>query len=446
MRRILMVLMIIMLPLLAQAKQMPTHEYHLANGLTLIVREDHRAPVVFSSVWYKVGGSYEHDGITGVSHVLEHMMFEGTHRFGRGQFMKIISNNGGQQNALTAYDFTAYYQKLSADKLWLSFELESDRMRNLLLTPQAFKKEVQVVMEERRLRVDDNPQSVTAERFNAAAYINAPYHHPIVGWMTDLKHLTVQDVKTWYRYWYAPNNAIVVVVGDVTPKEVLALAKKYFGPLKSEQLPKVKPRTEVAPLGTRTVVVKRPAKLPWLIMGYNVPVLTTAKQKWQAYALAVLSGVLDSGASARLNRDLIRGQQIAVSVDAGYNIYQRYNNRFTFSGVPAKQHTITELKAAFLAEIKRLQTTLVSQKELQRVKAQVIAENVYQKDSLMSQAMLIGMPEAVGLSWRDSDQFIRQINKVTPEQLQVVAKLYFKPKRLTVAILKPVAINQTKSK
>ncbi len=347
-----LLILLLFLPALAFAGN--TYEYRLPNGLKLIVREDHRAPVLISSVWYKVGGSYEHDGITGISHMLEHMMFKGTRRFGPGQLVRIINENGGQQNAMTSRDFTMYYQRLSADKLSISFELEADRMMHLLLEKKAFNKEHQVVMEERRMRVDDNPQSLTWERFNAAAFVNNPYHQPVVGWMTDLKHLTLGDLQSWYDKWYAPNNAIVVVVGDVKAAYVYNLAKKYFGPLKAVNVPRLKPRNEIPSLGQRKVTVNAPAKLPWLILGYNVPVLKTSTAQWKPYALEMLTGILDAGNSARLSKDLIRKQQVAVSVGAQYSLYGLHSNVLLLEGTPSVNHTIAELKkdAEFQTELK----------------------------------------------------------------------------------------------
>jgi len=414
-----------------------TYEYRLQNGLKLIVRENHRAPVVISSVWYKVGGSYEHDGITGISHMLEHMMFKGTQRFGPGEFIKMVNDHGGMQNAMTSADYTMYYQVFSADKLGLSFELEADRMKNLELKKDLFEKEHQVVMEERRMRVDDNPQALTSERFNAAAFINNPYHHPVIGWMTDLRNLSLQDLKKWYETWYAPNNTIVVVVGDVKASQVFNLAKKYFGPLKASDVPKLKPRREVMSVGPKKVTIQVPAKVPWIIMGFNVPVLKTAKEQWKAYALFVLTSILDSGMSGRLSSDLVREKKIAVSTGVGYNIYSLHSSLLLLEGVPAANHSIKDLRKAFLKEILKLKKTPVSNVELERVKAQVIANNIYKQDSVMNQAFDIGRPEIVGLSWRDSDAFVSRVEAVTPKQIQAVAKEFLSPQNLTVGILKP---------
>ena len=434
-------LILFILPLLGWAQSAPsnnTHEYKLANGLKLIVRVDKRAPVVFTSVWYRVGSSYEHSGITGISHVLEHMMFRGTKDVGPGQFAKIISDNGGRQNAMTSSDFTVYFQRMPADKLAVSFRLEADRMRHLTIDPQAFVKELKVVMEERRMRVDDNPQGLLYERFQASAFVNNPYHNPTIGWMTDLQNLKRQDLVDWYRMWYAPNNATVIVVGDVNPQHVLELAKKYFGPLKPEKIKPLKPRREVDSVGIRRVDVQASAKLPTIMLGFNVPSTTTSKESWQAYALVVAAAILDSGQSSRIPKELIRGRQVAAGAETDYDVYALHNTLFVLSGVPANQHTVKDLKKALLAEVDNLKSKPISLGELSRVKAQVVAQNVFGKDSMMGQAMQIGTPEMVGLSWRESAAFVQRIEAVTPQQVQAVAKMYFTPQRLTVAILHPL--------
>lgn len=439
MKRLLVLL--IFLPMLAfSATDGATHEYTLDNGLKLIVREDHRAPVVLSSVWYRVGGSYEHDGITGISHMLEHMMFKGTKKYGPGVLVQQVTQNGGQQNAMTSDDFTAYYQIWAKDKLPLSFKFEADRMHNLTLQQDLYDKEHQVVMEERRLRVDDNPQSLMMERFNAAAFVNNPYHHPVIGWMTDVKHLTLDNLKNWYHQWYAPNNAIVVVVGDVNPNKVYYLAKQYFGDLEAQKLPITKPRNEVSGLGTRQVVVAAPAKLPLLAMGYNVPSMITAKKPWQPYALDMLSAILSSGSSSRFQRDLIRGHQLAVFADASYLPYKLHDGLFTIRAVPAVNFTIDQLKQSILNQIKRLQTTPVSQAELERVKAQLIASKVFEKDSLMYQMYDIAIPEVIGLSWKSTRDYNKEIEKITPNEIMQVAKHFLTPNNLTIGVLTPQSL------
>lgn len=411
------------------------HETTLDNGLKVLIREDHRAPVVVSQIWYKVGSSYEPSGLTGISHVLEHMMFKGTEHLTPGEFSRIIAAEGGQENAFTGRDFTAYFQRLAKDRLEVSFRLEAERMRHLRLTEEEFVKEIRVVMEERRLRTDDSPQGLAYEQFNAVAYVTSPYRNPIIGWMKDLQALTLEDLRRWYRRWYAPNNAILVVVGDVDPAQVLALVEKHFGPLEPGEPPAFKPAFEVPQQGERRVIVKAPAQLPYLIMGYKVPVLKTAEQDWEPYALKVLAGVLDAGSSARLSRHLVRGSEIAASADASYSLTSRLDELFTIAANPAPGRDLAELEAALRAEIERLREAPVSAAELQRVTAQVIAEDVYQLDSMFYQAMRMGILETVGLGWQTLEDYVERIQAVTPEQVQAVARRYLIGDRLTVAIL-----------
>lgn len=438
MRRLLIlcILGFVMTPVWAQV-----HEYNLDNGMKLLVREDHRAPVVVSQVWYKVGASYEHNGITGISHVLEHMMFKGTKEHGPGEFSRIIAENGGRENAFTSKDYTAYFQQLEKSRLPVSFELEADRMRNLTLPEEEFKKELQVVIEERKLRTEDKPRSLTYEQFNANAFVTSPYRHPTIGWMDDLNNLTVQDLKQWYRQWYAPNNATLVVVGDVDPDEVHDLARKYFGRLPSVELPDIKPRVEMPQLGERRITVRQPAELPYLMIGYHVPVLKTADPEWEAYALEVLSGILSSGDSSRLPSRLVRGRQIAAGADAGYDLYSRQEEQLLFSATPARGHDVSELENALLQEIELLKNEPVSEQELARIKAQVVASDVYEKDSVFYQAMQMGILETVGLGWQVMEEYRDKINAVTPEQIQAVARKYLQKSNRTVAILDPLPMN-----
>lgn len=417
-------------------------EFMLDNGMKLIVKPDHRAPIVVSQIWYKVGSSYEQDGITGVSHVLEHMMFKGTKRHGPGEFSRIIAENGGRENAFTSRDYTAYFQTLEKERLPIALELEADRMRNLRLQEAEFAKEVKVVMEERRLRTEDNAPSLTYERFNAVAFLNSPYRTPIIGWMDDLESMRLEDLAHWYRQWYAPNNAVLVVAGDVEPQAVLKLVKRYFGRYKASEITPPKPRREVTQQGPRRITVKAPAEVPYLLMGYKVPVLLTAEQDWEPYALEVLAGVLDGGSSARLARELVRGQQIAVSAGAGYNLYDRQQSLFLLDGSPAKGATVEALEDALRKQIAAVRERPPTASELERVKAQVLADRVYQEDSVFYQAMKIGTLETVGLGWRLLDDYLPRIQAVTAEQVQAVAKKYLIDDHLTVAVLDPQPMDE----
>ncbi len=420
------------------------YEKTLSNGLKVIVKEDHRAPIMVSQVWYKVGSSYEHLGITGVSHVLEHMMFKGTKKHPPGEFSRIIAANGGQENAFTGRDYTAYFQTMEKRRLPISFEMEADRMRNVVLLEEEFKKEIKVVMEERRLRTEDNPHATTYEQFTATAFVNSPYHWPIIGWMSDLENMNVDDLAAWYRKWYVPNNAIVVVAGDVDPDEVFELAQEYFGGIKPGLVPKLKPRTEIKQKGIKRINVKAVAQVPYMLMGYQTPSVVDNEAEWEPYALEMLAAVLDGGISARLESQLVRKQQVAASIGTSYDAFTPGRELLIFSGTPAQGKTVDDLEKAVKAQLKIIQTELVSDKELARVKAQVAAGKIYQKDSIFYQAMVIGMLEATNLGWQLGEKFVDRINKITKEQIREVAKKYLIDDNLTVAVLDPQAINSSK--
>jgi zinc protease len=415
-------------------------EYLLKNGLKLIVKSDHRATVAVTQVWYKVGSSYEYNGITGISHQLEHMMFKGTENLAPNEFSRIIAANGGRENAFTGRDYTAYFQTMEADRLEVSFRLEAERMRKLIIDETELIKEREVVAEERRMRTEDNPIAMTREAFNATAFVNSPYHHPIVGWMSDINHYEAEDLRDWYQKWYAPNNATIVVAGDVEADAVYKLAEKYFGKLTREVTAVVKPQIEVPQLGMRKVIVQTPAKLPYLMMGWKVPVVKTTDVAWEPYALEMLAGILDGGASARFSRELIRGKEIATSIGAGYGLFSRLDDLFIVAGTPTKAHTVPELEQAVMQQIVQLQTELVSEQELKRIKAQVVANKTYERDSVFYQAMQIGMLETIGLDWRLSEEYVKNIDAVTAQQVRAVARKYFIDKTLTVAELIPQPI------
>jgi zinc protease len=299
---------LLVLSLAAAQAVAQTHEYKLANGLRVIVKEDHRAPTVVSMVWYKAGSIDEVNGTTGVAHVLEHMMFKGTTAVPGGEFSKIIAAAGGRENAFTGKDATGYHEQLHKSQLPLAFRLEADRMANLVLSKEEFEKEIKVVMEERRLRTEDRPQALLNEQLMATAFVAHPYHAPVVGWMSDLESMTFLDAKRWYDHWYAPNNAIVVVAGDVDPKAVFALADKYFGAIKPKSLPERKPQDEPEQRGIRRVTVKAPAELPSLVMAYRAPMLREPEKDTEPYALEMLAGVLD-GKRRAFTSSLVRGEK-----------------------------------------------------------------------------------------------------------------------------------------
>ena len=436
---------------LSGCDEMQIYDTTLENGLRVIVKEDHRAPVVVSMVMYKVGSIDEPKGITGISHVLEHMMFQGTERLKPNEFSRIIAEQGGRENAFTSYDYTGYFQMLERSRLPISFELEADRMANLRLREQEFKKEVQVVMEERRLRTEDRPESLVYERLTREAYQVHPYSQPIIGSFEDLRSITLEDLRDWYHLFYRPNNAALVVVGDVDNDEVVALAKKYFGPIPARDLTRPPIPAEPLQKEMRRAVVRVPAQVPYLLMGYHVPVhddpaaIDRDMEPWEPYALMVLAGVLDGGQSARLERELVRESRVAASVSADYGPIARDPSLMLFSGVPATGHTTAELEQALRAQIERLKKELPSQAELDRVKAQVVAGDVFQRDSMYYQAMQLGQLAMTGLDLSRLAERVERLNAVTAEQVRTVANKYLKESNLTVTTLDPLPIDRDKA-
>jgi zinc protease len=422
---------------------MDTYEYTLENGLKIIVREDHRAPLVVTQIWYKVGGSYENDGSYGISHALEHMMFRGTEAYPAGYFSKIIAEHGGQQNAFTGYDYTSYFQKIDAAQLELCLAMEADRMQNLLLSEEEFSKEIKVVAEERRLRIEDSPEARTRELFFAAAYVNNPRQHPLIGWMSDINTLTVDDLRSWYKTWYVPNNAILVVVGDVNPQTVFDLAEKYFGPIPAKTVPTLKPRQSPPYVGPKHVDVILQTDVPRLMLGYNVPVLKTVEDSNEPYALLVLLMALDGGSSARLSENVLRGKALAANISSAYNPFQLFSGQFTISASPSEGHSLDELKQELLVQIKHLQEELLKDEELERIKTNALAEYLYKQDSAIQQANELGILESVGFSWQLSDHYVDELQKITAEQVREVAKKYLVSERQTTAYLMP-SLEKTK--
>lgn len=415
-------------------------EHTLENGLTVLVLPDPRAPVVTNQVWYGVGAMHEHSGITGISHMLEHMMFRGSEVYPPGEFAKTVSALGGRLNAFTSRDFTAYFEVVGSRHWEQVMAMEAERMRGLRLSDEEFAPEREVVVEERRLTLEDRPVSVLREQFHAAAFLNQPYRHSVIGWMSDIKAYTIDDLQNWYASWYAPNNAVLVVVGDVQPEEVIDAATLHFGTIAPRDLPVVKPRRETPQKGERRVTVRLPAKVPHLMLGWKAPALLNLDTPDDAYALMVAAGVLSAGRSARLDRDVVRTRELAQSAAAGYNGFSRMDGLFTISATPSADTNVQILEQALLDEVEKLRTIAVPDNELERVKAQVVAADIYQRDSINARAFELGMLQTVGLGWEVSLEYMERIQDVSAEDVQRVARRYLRPDALTVGILHPLPI------
>ena len=422
---------------LASAVHAEPREFTLANGLRLIVKEDHRAPTVVQQVWYRAGSMDESPGATGVAHVLEHMMFKGTRRIGPEEFSRLVAEAGGRDNAFTSTDYTVYHEQVHRDQLPLVMRLEADRMANLVIRPEEFAREIRVVMEERRLSYEDQPRSLLEESLLSTAFAAHSYKWPTIGWMQDLQNMTWRDAAAWYKNWYAPNNATVIVVGDVEPDRVLAWAKRYYGPLARKTVPARKALSEPVQRGMKRVVLKAQAELAYVRLGYKAPALRDAAKDWEPFAIAVLVKVLGGNDAARLNQVLVRERRIATSVGAEYEPISRGPGMALLNAAAAQGHGGDELEAAIREVVSRVAAAGVTADELQRAKVQLLAQFVYRRDSFFAQALELGELESSGLSFRDADVIAARYKTVTAEQVKSVAARYLVDDGLTVAVLDP---------
>lgn len=414
-----------------------TYQDTLPNGLKVIIRPDHRAPVVMTQIWYKVGSSDEAVDETGLSHALEHMMFKGTSKVGGDDFARINARFGGSNNAFTTDDYTGYYQLYPSNRLGLALELEADRMQNLVLKPEDFDKEIQVVMEERRQRTDDNPKALAYERFKLMAYPTSPLRYPVIGHMKNLEKLKLDALKRWYNQWYSPNNAILIIVGDVTPEAAMQQVKQYFANIPARPLPTRPDVNEYLHSGERSMSLFMPVQVPALYMGFNVPSLKTAQTPQDAYALALLHAILDGGLSARLEKRLVREQRLLTAVSSGYGLFDRGGSLFMVTGVPDQGKSLASARQAILAEIERLKTDPISAEELARVKTNYLADLIYNQDSISGQAQLIGQLESAGLSHQLIETLPAELDRLSVEFLQDVAKRYLTLDSLSTLYLAP---------
>jgi zinc protease len=389
-------------------------------------------------VWYRAGSMDEVNGKTGVAHVLEHMMFKGTDKIKSGEFSRLVAAVGGRENAFTSRDYTAYFQQVEKSKLDEVMRLEADRMSNLNFDDAEFLKEIQVVMEERRLRTEDNPSSLLNESLMATAYMSSPYRHPVVGWMNDLVNMKAADARDWYRSWYKPNNATVVITGDVDPKAILQAVEKYYGAASARELPDRKPQIEPLQKGVKRVQVKAPADNAQLAMAWKVPKLQPGKlDDDEPYALELLAAVLDGYDNARLNRTLVKQERVVNDVGVGYDMISRGPELFLISTSMAKGKTVEQAESSIRKALKEVADQGILESELKRIKVRILSDQIYKRDSIFGQAMEIGSTEMAGFSWRDIDVMLERMQTITPAQVQAVAKKYLVDEGLTIAVLDP---------
>ncbi|SOD24431.1 zinc protease [Variovorax sp. YR752] len=415
-------------------------QFTLANGMTLIVQPDRRSPTAVQMVWVRVGSIDEVDGTSGVAHALEHMMFKGTKDIKPGEFSRRVAALGGQENAFTTRDYTGYYQQIPVGSLEQVMKLESDRFANNQWPDDEFKREIEVVKEERRLRTEDQPRALLGEQQNAAVFTASPYHRPVVGWMSDLDAMTPEDARAFFKRWYVPANAVLVVAGDVDVAQVRAMAEKYYGRIPSSVVPARKPRTEPAQRGIRRIELKAPAEQAYVSLAFRVPQLASIDDaNSDAWALVVLSAVLDGYAGARLDRALTQGpDRVADSAGAYSGFMGRGPQLFVLDGVPAAGKSAEVVEAALRAQLARVAKDGVGEAELARVKTQWVASETYKRDSVMAQARELGSNWVQGLPLDASERIVARLQSVTAAQVQAVAAKYFGDDQLTVATLRPL--------
>ncbi len=416
-------------------------EHTLTNGIKVLIIEDSKSPLATFQIWYKVGSKDEPYGKSGISHLLEHMMFKGTSKYGSKEFSNIIQKNGGVDNAFTTKDYTMYYQTLSSDRIHLSFELESDRMTNLLLDPKEVESEKKVVMEERRMRYEDDPQNALYEDVVASAFKVHSYRWPVIGWMSDIASISREDLYTHYKSFYCPSNAFIIIVGDIKAENILPVVEEKFGHISpcpgnltdtrkktSHELP-----SEPEQKGQKRIYLKKEAQLPYMIMAYHVQSFPHE----DSYALEVLSIILAGGKSSRLYENIVYEKKLALNIYAEYYGLYRYPFLFFFGGTAAPQTSIEDLEKAIYSEIEKISKEPPSSKEVQKAKNQVEASFIFAQDSNFSKGLYTGLFELLG-SWKLLEKYLDGIRSVTPEDVKRVANKYLIDDKKTVGILVPL--------
>ena len=421
--------------------------YQLKNGLKVFLAHNDESPGIQTYIAVKTGSNRDPKDNTGLAHYLEHMMFKGTSNVSSDDFERLIAKFGGVNNAFTSYDYTGYYELFPANRLPLALELEADRMVNLRFDAKEFAKEHQVVMEERRQRTDDNPLAKAYESFRLLALPDSPKGESVIGPMSELESITLPELKDWYKTWYAPNNATLVIVGDVKPDEVLTHVQRYFGKLPTSQLPKRPAVSQRGFRGYKQVSSEQAVQVPVLLMGYNVPSLLTvgAKDEKQAYALSLAQDVLDGGLSARLEKRLIREQGLLTSVGTSYNLLDRGDGLFLIQATPREGISLEQAQQAIVTEINKLTTDPIAPDEMSRAKTNTVTGLIYAQDSMEGQAQMIGSLQSIGLDDRLLATLPAKLDSITVADIQAVSKKYLVKDNLTVMHIVPPVGDGVKS-
>jgi zinc protease len=425
-----------LLPFTALAEPIqPTHEFTLPNGLKVVVREDHRAPVVTSQLWFKVGSSDEPPGKSGLSHALEHMLHKGSSKTCAGEVSAILDNLGATHNAFTDSDVTTYHQTVQPHQLGVAFELMADMISTAHLRAEDFIPELAVIQEERRLRVDDDPDKIAQERLSSIAFPASSYGAPIIGWLHDLQRLNADDLRHWYQTYYAPGNATLVIVGDVTLEKVKPQVERYFGVLAARPFVATRTSLELAEPGERKIILHQAIPAPRLIMSFNAPSLATVENRRTVHALRLLNTLLAGSNSARLRKSLQFTDRLFSSISSEYNSLYRGDSLLTLTAQLHSQRneSLDQAQARIWELLDELKSAPPDSVELERARTQLIATQIYDRDDIVNQARNLGALESIGLSWRLMEEDINELNQVTPADIQHVARTYLTRQRLSTA-------------
>ncbi|WP_339776653.1 pitrilysin family protein [uncultured Thalassospira sp.] len=434
---VLMMVLVLLAPV-ARASVFNPETTTLSNGMQVVLVENHRAPVVTHMVWYKAGAADEVPGTSGIAHFLEHLMFKGTKTIAPGEFSKIVARNGGQDNAFTSWDYTAYFQNIARDRLGMVMEMEADRMQNLQLTDKVVLPERDVIVEERRMRIDNNPSALLGEQMRNALFMQHPYGRPIIGWLHEMQQLTTRDAMDWYKKWYTPNNAILVVAGDITMADLKPMAEKYYGSIKGHDVPKrVRVKEPVQHAPRKVTLTDARVGQPSMSRYYLAPSYNTEHAD-EAAPLEVFSEILGSGTTSRLYKSLVVDQKLATSAGSFYDPVAMDLSTFGFYAVPRDGVEMADLEAALDGEIAKTLKDGITQKELDEARQRLLDSAVFARDSLSAGARTLGEALAVGLTVDQVESWPDRIKAVTVEQVNDAARAVLDDKRsVTGWLLRP---------
>jgi zinc protease len=428
--RIFLAAIVLLIPINIRALEV--REYRLENGLKALIIEEHKSPVATFQVWYRTGARDEPADKSGLSHLLEHMMFKGTPKYSSKLFSSIVQKNGGIDNAHTTEDYTVYFQIFPSDRIILSIDLEADRMQNLIMDTKETLSERDVVMEERRLRFEDDPQNSLFEEVVATSFKVHPYRRPVIGWMSNIRSIGRDDLYNYYKANYSPDNAVIIIVGDVKANEMIEKIKKYFEKIPTGPVRKNISSIEPEQRGEKRVLLKKEAELPYIMIAYHTPSFPHE----DSYALDVLSLILSGGKSSRLYKSLVYEKKIALDADAEYSGFNRDPYLFFFDSTASPGKDVKDVENAIYAEIEKIKKDPPLEREVQKAKNQIESFFIMEQDSIYMQAMKYGLFEMLG-GWRLIDRYLEGIRKVTPEDVVRVARKYLTEDNRTVGILIP---------